>query len=159
VVLVTQKPFRSGLMNGIDILLAEDSPYDAELMLNALKKCQFINNIKVVRDGEEALDFVFASGAYATRDFEVQPKVIFLDIKLPMIDGLEILRRLKSDDKTKSIPVVILTSSEAEKDIKAGYKLGANSYIVKPMDFAFFNDFIYKVAFYWLVLNAHNQPS
>jgi two-component system response regulator len=146
-------------MNGLDILLVEDSPYDVELMLRALKKCQFISNIKVVRDGEEALDFIFASGAYASRDFEVQPKVIFLDIKLPMIDGLEILRRLKSDERTKFIPVVILTSSEALRDIKMGYKLGANSYLVKPMDFDILTDFIHQVAFYWLVLNTHTQDS
>jgi two-component system response regulator len=147
-------------MTGLDILLAEDNQYDAELMLRALKiKCHFANTIEVVENGEEAPDFIFATGAHQARDFEVQPKVIFLDIKLPKIDGLEILRRLKSDDKTKSIPVVILTSSEAGKDIKAGYKLGANSYLVKPMDFEILSDFIHKVAFYWLVLNTHNQLS
>jgi two-component system response regulator len=146
-------------MTGLDILLVEDNQYDAELMLRALQKCPFASTIEVVENGEEALDFIFAAGAYQARDFEVQPKVIFLDIKLPKIDGLEILRRLKSDEKTKSIPVVILTSSEAGKDIKAGYKLGANSYLVKPMDFEILSDFIHKVAFYWLVLNTHNQLS
>jgi two-component system response regulator len=146
-------------MAGLDILLVEDNPYDAELMLSPLKNCQFIKKIQVVKDGEEALDFVFATGAYAARDIDLQPKVIFLDIKLPMIDGLEILRRLKSDERTRSIPIVILTSSEAAKDIKAGYKLGANSYLVKPMDFDTLNEFIHQVAFYWLVLNTHPQAS
>jgi two-component system response regulator len=141
-------------MTGIDILLAEDSPYDAELMLSALGKCEFINNIQVVDDGEKVLDFVYATGAYANRDFEVQPKVIFLDIKLPMIDGFEILKRLKSDERIKSIPIVILTSSEAEKDIDICYQLGANSYLVKPMDFETLSQFIHQVAYYWLVYNV-----
>ena len=144
-------------MTGLDILLVEDNPYDAELMVNALKKCEFAKHIQIVQDGEEVLDFVYANGAYAARDIDIQPKVIFLDIKLPMIDGFEILQRLKSDERTKVIPVVILTSLEAEKDIEAYYKLGANSYLVKPMDFAALSQFIYQVAFYWLVLNIQNQ--
>ena len=128
-------------------------------MVNALKKCEFAKHIQIVQDGEEVLDFVYATGAYAARDIDIQPKVIFLDIKLPMIDGFEILQRLKADDRTKSIPIVVLTSSEAEKDIESSYNLGANSYLVKPMDFAALSQFIYQVAFYWLVLNIQNQRS
>ena len=141
-------------MTGLDILLAEDSPYDAELMLAALKKCEFTNHIQVVHDGEELLDFVYATGAYAGRDVDIQPKVIFLDIKLPMIDGFEVLKRLKSDEKTRPIPIVILTSSETEKDIETCYHLGANSYLVKPMDFTTLTQFIHQVAHYWVVFNA-----
>ena len=128
-------------------------------MVNALKKCEFAKHIQIVQDGEEVLDFVYATGTYAARDIDIQPKVILLDIKLPMIDGFEILQRLKADDRTKSIPIVVLTSSEAEKDIESSYNLGANSYLVKPMDFAALSQFVYQVAFYWLVLNIRNQRS
>ena len=141
-------------MTGVDILMVEDNPYDAELMLTSLRKCEFVKNIQVVQDGEEVLDYVYATGPYANRNTDLKPKVIFLDIKLPMIDGFEILQQLKSDDKTKSIPIVILTSSESEKDIEASYQLGANSYLVKPMDFETLNQFIHQVAYYWLVLNT-----
>ncbi|MFZ1405521.1 MAG: response regulator, partial [Anaerolineae bacterium] len=124
------------MMNGqVEILLVEDNPNDAELALRALKKNNLANNVAVVTDGEEALDFVFARGAFGQRKIENGPKVILLDLKLPKVDGLEVLRAIKGDPRTKSIPVVVLTSSKEERDIVESYKLGANSYIVKPVEF------------------------
>ncbi|MFZ1554045.1 MAG: response regulator, partial [Anaerolineae bacterium] len=123
-------------MNGqVEILLVEDNPNDAELALRALKKNNLANNVAVVTDGEEALDFVFARGAYSHRKIENGPKVILLDLKLPKVDGLEVLRAIKSDPVTRIIPVVVLTSSKEERDIVESYKLGVNSYIVKPVEF------------------------
>ena len=119
----------------VEILLVEDNPSDLELALLALKENNLSNKIEVVRDGAEALDFIFATGAYFGRQVEDTPKIILLDLKLPKIDGLEVLRRIKQDPRTQAIPVVVLTSSSAERDVVETYQLGANSYIVKPVDF------------------------
>ena len=141
-------------MNGqVEILLVEDNPNDAELALRALKKNNLANNVAVVTDGEEALDFVFARGAFGQRDIENGPKVILLDLKLPKVDGLEVLRAIKGDPRTKSIPVVVLTSSKEERDIVESYKLGANSYIVKPVEFDKFVAAVKDLGLYWLLLN------
>ena len=141
-------------MNGqVEILLVEDNPNDAELALRALKKNNLANNILVVTDGEEALDFIFARGAFSERKIENGPKVILLDLKLPKVDGLEVLRAIKSDPHTKIIPVVVLTSSKEESDIVASYRLGVNSYIVKPVDFAKFVAAVRDLGLYWLLLN------
>jgi two-component system, response regulator len=142
--------------NIIDILLIEDNPNDAELTLRALKKNNIANNIEIVRDGAEALDFFFANGKYAGRDISLNPKLVILDLKLPKVDGLEILRRVKSDESTKSIPVVIMTSSKEEIDVVASYQLGANSFIVKPVDFEKFMKAVHELGMYWLLLNE--QP-
>ena len=135
------------------ILLVEDNVDDEALTLRALKKNSIRNEVVVARDGAEALDFLFGTGAYAGRDLRVMPTITLLDLKLPKVDGLEVLRRLRVDDRTKSLPVVILTSSKEEQDLINGYRLGANSYIRKPVDFAQFNEAIRELGLYWLVLN------
>jgi CheY-like chemotaxis protein len=139
--------------NEVEILLVEDNPSDAELTLRALKRRNLANKVHVVKDGAEALDFIFATGAYINRDIDNPPKVVLLDLKLPKVDGLEVLRRIKSDKRTKVIPVVVLTSSREEKDIVESYKLGVNSYIVKPVDFDKFVQGISELGLYWLLLN------
>jgi CheY-like chemotaxis protein len=139
--------------NEVEILLVEDNPNDVELTLRALKKHNLANNVVVVKDGEEALDFVFARGAYTHRDVENGPKIILLDLKLPKVDGLEVLKAIKSDARTKIIPVIVLTSSKEEKDIVNSYRLGVNSYIVKPVDFDKFIEAVTKLGLYWLLLN------
>ena len=137
----------------VEILLVEDNPTDAELTLRAFKARNFANQVFVARDGAEALDFFFGDGSHPLRDIGVVPKVVLLDLKLPKVDGLEVLRRLKSDEHTRTIPVVILTSSREEPDIAAAYRLGANSYIVKPVDFEAFARAVSEVGLYWLLLN------
>jgi two-component system, response regulator len=137
----------------VEILLVEDNPNDAEMALRALKKNNIANNVAHVSDGEEALDFIFARGAYSGRKIENGPKVILLDLKLPKVDGLEVLKIVKSDPRTKIIPVIVLTSSNEEKDIIESYQLGVNSYIVKPVDFDKFVEAIKNLGFYWLLLN------
>jgi two-component system response regulator len=137
----------------VEILLVEDNPADAELALRALKKYNLANRVVHVSDGEEALDFVFARGAFADRSVENHPKVILLDLKLPKVDGLEVLRAIKSDPRTQLIPVVVMTSSREEKDIVESYRLGVNSYIVKPVDFDKFLAAVRDIGFYWLLLN------
>ncbi len=137
----------------VEILLVEDNPNDVELTLRTFKKNNISNSIQVVRDGAEALEFIFCTGAYAGRDFHSQPKVILLDLKLPKINGLEVLKRLKSDPVTCSIPVVMLTSSAEDPDIGESYKLGVNSYMVKPVEFEQFNEAVRQLGFYWLLLN------
>ena len=137
----------------IEILLVEDNPDDAELALHALRRENFSNQIQVVRDGVEALDFVFCRNAYKHRRFEDPPKVVLLDLKLPKIDGLEVLRAMKNDPRTKTIPVVVLTSSKEEKDLIESYHLGANSYIQKPVDFVQFRQIVQQLGLYWLVVN------
>jgi two-component system, response regulator len=137
----------------VEILLIEDSPDDAELTLRALKKNNIANKLVLVTDGEEALDFIFARGAFSNRKVENSPKVILLDLKLPKVDGLEVLKAIKSDARTKTIPVVVLTSSAQESDIVKSYSLGVNSYIVKPVDFDKFIDSVRDIGFYWLLLN------
>jgi two-component system, response regulator len=143
-----------GIKSGsVDILLVEDNPNDAELTLHAFRKHKLTNRIHLVRDGAEALEFIFRTGAYADRDLADQPKVILLDIKLPKVDGLEVLRRIKGDPTTRAIPVVMLTSSREDRDIIEGYRLGVNSYIVKPVDFDQFTNAVRELGMYWLLLN------
>ncbi len=137
----------------IEILLVEDNQNDVELTLHALRKENLANNIHVARDGEEALEFLFCNGPHADRSFESPPRLVLLDLKLPKVDGMEVLRRLKSDPRTKTIPVVILTSSREERDLVNSYGLGANSYIQKPVDFEQFRDMVKTMGFYWLVIN------
>jgi CheY-like chemotaxis protein len=136
--------------HGVEILLVEDNANDAELTLRALKQRNLANKVRVCRDGAEAMDF-FSDGAGPV------PKVILLDLKLPKVDGLEVLRRLKQDDRTRAIPVVVLTSSREEPDIERAYALGANSYIVKPVDFEAFARAVSEVGLYWLLLNHPPQ--
>jgi two-component system, response regulator len=137
----------------VDILLVEDNPNDVELTLRALKKVNVANNIMVIQDGAEALDYLFARGVHAGRNRINVPKVVLLDLKLPKVGGLEVLREIKSDTAMKAIPIVVLTSSKEEKDIIESYKYGVNSYIVKPVDFEKFVDAVSQIGFYWLLLN------
>jgi CheY-like chemotaxis protein len=137
----------------VDILLVEDNRNDEELTLHELRKYHLTNNIQVVRDGQEALDYVFCAGRYEGRDITEQPHVILLDIKLPFVDGLEVLRRIKQDERTRTIPVVMLTSSREERDLIESYRLGVNSYIVKPVDFDQFKESARTLGMYWLLLN------
>ena len=139
--------------NVVEILLVEDNPRDAELTIRALKKRNLANSLHHVEDGVEALDFLFARGRYSDRDINDTPKVVLLDLKLPRIDGLEVLTAIKADERTQSIPVVIVTSSAEDPDVKKAYQLGANSYVIKPVDFAQFSDAIRQLGLYWLVLN------
>lgn len=138
-----------------DILLVEDNASDAELTIRALKKSNLISNLLHLRNGEQALNYLFAEGEYEDRNINEIPKVILLDLKMPKIDGLEVLRQIKSDTRTNFIPVVLLTSSEEEKDIMNGYKFGVNSYVVKPVDFQNFVKAISDIGIYWLFLNQH----
>lgn len=140
-------------VDDVEILLVEDNPYDAELTLRALKKHNLANQIVHVLDGAEALDFIFATGAYSHRKIENVPRVVLLDLKLPKIDGIEVLRAIKSDDRTRQIPIVVLTSSAEDRDRVETYKLGVNSYIVKPVEFENFMKAVSEVGFYWLLLN------
>jgi two-component system, response regulator len=137
----------------LDILLVEDNQDDTALAIHALRREKLANNIIVVRDGEEALDFLFCRGAFADRSFEQPPKLVLLDLKLPKIDGREVLRQVKLEPRTKTIPVVIMTSSKEERDLVASYNLGANSYIQKPVDFDEFRKTVKAVGLYWLVIN------
>jgi len=137
------------------ILLIEDNPDDELLTLRAFKKNNIVNDVVVARDGAEALDYLFCQGSHASREASAMPELILLDLKLPKIDGLEVLKCIKADDRTKLIPVVILTSSREEQDITNGYSLGANSYIRKPVDFFQFTEAIRQLGMYWLVLNIN----
>jgi two-component system, response regulator len=143
--------------NSVEILLVEDNPNDVELALHALKKNNISNHIHVARDGAEALDFLFGTGPYADRNVNDVPKIILLDLKLPKVDGLEVLRRVKRDARTRLIPVVMLTSSREERDIVTSYDLGVNSYIVKPVDFQQFTEAVRELGLYWLLLNQPPQ--
>ncbi len=138
-----------------DIIVVEDNPNDAELMVRSLKKNNLANKLVVLEDGEQALDYIFCTGEYKGRDSSVLPNVIFLDLKLPKVNGLEILKKVKSNDKTKMIPVVIVTSSKEDPDIKAAYEFGANSYVVKPVDFTKFKETINQLGLYWIVVNEN----
>ena len=139
--------------NQLEILLVEDNPNDAELAIRALKKRNLANNLIHVEDGQAALDFLFGTGPYAGRDVQQQPKVVLLDLKLPKVDGIEVLRRVRADERTKLLPVVMLTSSREDRDVIESYKLGANSYIVKPVDFENFSEAVSNLGMYWLLLN------
>lgn len=143
--------------SGVEILLVEDNPSDLELTLRALKKANVLNRIQVARDGAEALDYIFCEGEHAARKIEDTPRVILLDLKLPKVDGLEVLQRIKGDPRTKAIPVVVLTSSQEQRDVIESYKLGTNSYIVKPVNFEQFAAAVQQLGFYWLLLN--HSPS
>jgi len=137
----------------IEILLVEDNRDDVELTLHALRKEKLAIHIYVARDGEEAIEFLFCNGTHADRSFEQPPKLILLDLKLPKVDGMEVLKRVKGDPRTKTIPVVILTSSKEERDLVSSYNLGANSYIQKPVDFDQFRNTVKEAGLYWLVIN------
>ncbi len=135
------------------ILLVEDNPDDIELTLRALKQYNVKNEIPVARDGAEALDYLFATGTYSNRDTTTMPAVVILDLKLPKVDGLEVLQRMRGDKRTKLVPVVILTSSKEERDMVNGYKFGANSYVRKPVDFTQFLEAVRQLGLYWLIIN------
>ena len=139
--------------NTIEILLVEDNPDDLDLSLRALRKARLANHIHVARDGAEAVDFLFGTGPHAGRNVENGPKVILLDLKLPKVDGIEVLRRVKGDPRTRTIPVVVLTSSKEQPDVAECYKLGVNSYIVKPVNFEGFAKSVADLGMYWLLLN------
>jgi two-component system, response regulator len=143
-------------LNLVDILIVEDNSSDADLAVRALRKHDITNPVHVVEDGAEALDFIFCRGAYTSRDVLCVPKVIFLDLKMPKVNGLEVLKTVKSDERTHAIPIVILTSSKEDQDIKTAYALGANSYVVKPVDFVAFSYAIGSAGLYWLRVN--NPP-
>lgn len=137
----------------VDILLVEDNPLDVEMLIRALKKHNLSNKLYVAKDGVEALDFIFCREQYAEREIDSPPKVIFLDLKLPKMNGLEVLERVKADERTRLIPVVMVTSSGEELDIKTAYALGANSYVVKPVQFDAFEDTMGRLGLYWLLAN------
>ena len=140
-------------MKEVEILLVEDNPTDAELAIRALKKNNFANKLEWVKDGAEALDFIFSTGIYSGRTLLEQPKVILLDLRLPKVDGMEVLRRIKEDPRTKSIPVVVLTSSKEDRDIAESYELGVNSFISKPVEFEDFAKTVAELGLYWLLVN------
>jgi len=137
----------------VEVLLVEDNPQDADLAKRALRKKNLANHLQWVEDGEAALDFLFCRGSYSDRTPSRQPKVVLLDLKLPKLDGLEVLEAIKGDDRTKSIPIVIVTSSRQDPDIAKAYALGANSYVVKPIDFDQFADSMANLGYYWLLIN------
>ncbi|MGE0080079.1 MAG: response regulator [Thiohalomonadaceae bacterium] len=138
--------------NDVDVLLVEDSPTDAELAIRTLQAHNLANRLVWVKDGAEALDFIFSEGAYSERSSDL-PKVILLDLRLPKVDGLEVLKRIKSDERTQSVPVVVLTSSKEERDVAESYRLGVNSYISKPVEFDAFAKVVADLGFYWLFTN------
>lgn len=137
----------------VEILLVEDNPRDAELTLRALRKHNLANKIVHVKDGQEAIDWIFGKGAHMGRDINQRPKVVMLDLKLPKVDGLDVLRAVRADDRTRLIPVVVLTSSREERDVVESYRLGVNSFIVKPVDFDNFSVAVAEAGHYWLLVN------
>ena len=137
----------------VEILLVEDNPTDAELCIRALKKNNLANSLVWTKDGAEALDFLFATGAYSDRSVTCPPKVVLLDLRLPKVDGMEVLRRVKADERTRLIPVVVLTSSKEDRDIAESYQLGVNSYISKPVEFDAFAKTVSELGLYWLLVN------
>lgn len=137
----------------VEILLIEDNPNDAEMTIRALHKSNIVNKLVHLSDGAEALDFLFATGEYEGRNTNIKPKIILLDLKMPKVDGLEVLRQIKNDPRTRAIPVIVLTSSKEDPDIKKAYELGVNSYIVKPVGFENFNSSISEMGMYWMLLN------
>ncbi len=144
--------------NEVEILLVEDNPADMELTLHALKQNNLANQIHVARDGEEALDFLFCRGAFAAREFGHPPKLVLLDLKLPKVEGIEVLRVVKQDPRTRNIPVVILTSSREDRDRVNGYSLGVNSYLQKPVNFDEFREMVRQLGMYWMVVNVPPPP-
>jgi len=142
----------------IEILLVEDSPYDAELTIRELTRRHLANKLVHLKDGAEALDFIFGTGGYANRDTSQHPKVVLLDLKLPKVDGLEVLRAIKSDPRTRTIPVVVMTSSQEQRDVVDSYHLGVNSYVVKPVDFDHFSKAVSDLGCYWVLLNHSPGP-
>lgn len=138
----------------VEILLVEDNPADAELTLHALQKSKLANSIQLVTDGEEALDFLFCRGRFSSRSFEEAPHVVLLDLKLPKVDGLQVLRELKQDSRTKAIPVIVLTTSKEERDMVISYENGVNSYIQKPVNFSDFQEVVRQLGMYWLLVNT-----
>jgi two-component system response regulator len=141
----------------VEILLAEDNPADAEMCMRALRKNHIANSIHWVKDGAEALEFIYATGPYAGRNPSQRPKLLLLDLKMPKVDGIEVLRRLKGDEHMRMLPVVVMTSSNEESDIVESYRLGVNSYIVKPVDFQQFTDTVMRTGFYWVLANRVPQ--
>ncbi len=137
----------------VDILIVEDNPYDLEMTMRGLQKARLVNNIHVARDGEEALEFIFCEGAQAGRNIDDRPRVVMLDLKLPKVDGLEVLTRMKADPRTRSIPVVMMTSSTEQSDLIESYALGVNSYVVKPVNFESFVQAVADLGLYWMLLN------
>ena len=142
----------------VEILLVDDNPSDVELTIHAFRHNKLANRIHVAEDGAEALDFIFCSGAYKDRSFTQPPTVILLDLKLPRVDGLDVLRAIRADERTKAIPVVILTSSAQQRDLIDGYRLGINAYIQKPVDFDEFRKVIQQIGMFWLVVNQPPPP-
>lgn len=140
-------------LNEVEVLLVEDNPSDAELTVRTLKKKHLANRLHHVKDGAEAIDFLFAQGTYSNRKVQNSPKVVLLDLKLPKVDGIEVLRKIKSDDRTKKIPVVVMTSSREDRDLATCYDLGVNGYVVKPVEFEDFARAVSELGFYWLLLN------
>jgi CheY-like chemotaxis protein len=141
------------MSSSLEILLVEDNPQDAELTIRALKNRNLANNLVHVEDGQAALDFLFNTGRYKNREISPKPKLVMLDLKLPKVDGIEVLRRIRADARTKLLPVVVLSSSREDRDVAAAYKLGVNSYIVKPVDFESFSEAVSNLGLYWLILN------
>ncbi|OGS41135.1 MAG: two-component system response regulator [Elusimicrobia bacterium RIFOXYD12_FULL_66_9] len=139
--------------HAVEILLVEDNPQDEELTLRTLKKHHVANDIKVVHDGQEALDYLFGGGGNSAREEGCFPRLMLLDLKLPKVDGKEVLRRVKSDPRTKAIPIVVLTSSREERDLVESYRLGVNSYVVKPVNFEEFSESVRQLGLYWLLIN------
>ena len=146
-------------MSDVEILLVEDNPDDLAMTLHALREGKVANRVQVARDGAEALDFVFCRGAFADRTLEEGPKIILLDLKLPKVDGLEVLAQIKGDARTRSIPVIVLTSSKEQNDVVESYDLGVNSYIVKPVDFEHFVTAVNQLGLYWLLLNQQDTAA
>lgn len=142
----------------VEILLVDDSPEDVELTIRALRRSKIVNEIKVAEDGEEALDFLFCRGAYKDRTFDHPPRLVLLDLKLPKVEGMDVLRALRADERTKAIPVVIFTSSKQQRDLIDGYKLGVNAYVQKPVDFEQFGEAMRRIGMFWMLINEAPPP-
>jgi len=146
------------MSNEVEILLVDDSPEDVELAIRALRRSKIANQIQVAEDGAEALDFLFCRGPHKDRSFSHPPKLVLLDLKLPKVDGLEVLQAIRADERTKPIPVVILTSSKEQKDVIKGYSLGVNAFVQKPVDFEQFGEAIRQIGMFWMLINQAPPP-
>ncbi len=146
------------MSNQVEILLVEDSPEDAELTIRAFRRNKIANVIQVAEDGAEALDFLFCRGTHKDRTFSAPPKLVLLDLKLPKVGGIEVLRAIRADERTKAIPVVVLTSSREDRDVIDGYKLGVNAYAQKPVDFDKFNETVRQIGMFWMLINQTPPP-